>query len=284
MAAPVTKEKRYTASTLLNFLDISRNTLRYYEQLGVIAPARNAKSQYRLFSDEDALKIIGCNILRNAGYSLPEARQIQDEAQTPQDFLDACIQENELQILRHEAMRESFSMMQDVCNDVSSGQSAPRVSSVDPWLLFYDNCENGSEHFAADQTQATLLREMPIASFGRFFETATGESRYCRAIPQRYAALFPDAEASASRRVGGCACVVLSCQPPTETLFSSQSISPSLEAIRAYAEKRRLSLEEHGFSIRSIPICGVLYSRVCVPIRLQGRADKRRIKQLLSEH
>ena len=55
MTTESARGKTYTIKTLLSVLGISRNTLRYYEQIGVISPVRDSDSNYRVYTNDDVL-------------------------------------------------------------------------------------------------------------------------------------------------------------------------------------------------------------------------------------
>ena len=55
---------------------LTRANIRYYEQEGLIAPARR-ENKYRDYSEEDLETLLRIALLRNLGFSLDEIRRLQ---------------------------------------------------------------------------------------------------------------------------------------------------------------------------------------------------------------
>lgn len=55
---------------------LTRANIRYYEQEGLLAPARR-ENKYRDYSEEDLETLLRIALLRNLGFSLDEIRRLQ---------------------------------------------------------------------------------------------------------------------------------------------------------------------------------------------------------------
>ena len=59
----------YRAKDLYQNLGLTRETLRYYEEIGLIAPERNQSSQYREFTFEDVSRLMSIDFYKKRGFS-----------------------------------------------------------------------------------------------------------------------------------------------------------------------------------------------------------------------
>lgn len=55
----------YTISQVARFLGMSRDTLKFYEEKGLISPIQNEENGYRLYNDFDVCDVITTNFYRN---------------------------------------------------------------------------------------------------------------------------------------------------------------------------------------------------------------------------
>lgn len=91
--------KSYSTKVLMSALGISRGTLRYYEQLGLVSPQRNPESNYRTYSNADVFRVVECVMLKNAGYQVQHAKEtLVDAPVDAQGFVDDCLGRSELQL------------------------------------------------------------------------------------------------------------------------------------------------------------------------------------------
>jgi DNA-binding transcriptional MerR regulator len=66
----------YHANELYKNLNITRDTLRYYEEIGLILPERNEKSQYREFTFSDISHLMAIDFYRKRGFSPFEIKKL----------------------------------------------------------------------------------------------------------------------------------------------------------------------------------------------------------------
>lgn len=62
----------YSIGELVKELDINKETIRYYERIGLISETKRDKNGYRLYSKEDIEKIKFILIIKKFGFSLKE--------------------------------------------------------------------------------------------------------------------------------------------------------------------------------------------------------------------
>lgn len=66
----------YTAKEVMNFLNINRETLRHYENMGLVHPRIDDKTHYRYYNDLDIETIAECRKYRSADFSIKEIKNI----------------------------------------------------------------------------------------------------------------------------------------------------------------------------------------------------------------
>ena len=67
--------EKMTRGEAAEFLGVTKNTIRNYENIGLIKPQIDTENNYRYFGVEDISKLIQIRRLRNLGFSLDEVNQ-----------------------------------------------------------------------------------------------------------------------------------------------------------------------------------------------------------------
>lgn len=73
----------YHANDLYKNLRLTRETLRYYEDIGLITPERNRSSQYREFTFSDVSHLMSIDFYRKRGFTPLEIREIMQPGKQP---------------------------------------------------------------------------------------------------------------------------------------------------------------------------------------------------------
>ncbi len=66
-------EKLYSIQDVSRILGISKDTLRYYDRIGIVSPARE-ENRYRSYSEDDLIDLMNIQIMQYADFSLDEIR------------------------------------------------------------------------------------------------------------------------------------------------------------------------------------------------------------------
>ena len=77
---------------IARFFDVPASTLRYWEDMGVVHPAKGAENHYREYSIEDLMTISDIVFYKNLGLQLKEIRGIKDL--TPEGIEQALLRQN----------------------------------------------------------------------------------------------------------------------------------------------------------------------------------------------
>lgn len=98
--------KNYTRKDIARLFHIGKETLRYYEKINLIPEPARDKNDYRVYSEEDILRIDFILKMKNYGFSLPEIanliQMVSDEKSVRKDqlvdYIDHKIDDIEKQI------------------------------------------------------------------------------------------------------------------------------------------------------------------------------------------
>ncbi|WP_062050427.1 MerR family transcriptional regulator [Bacillus sp. JCM 19034] len=66
-------EKLYSIQEVSRILGISKDTLRYYDRIGIVSPSRE-ENRYRRYSKEDLIDLMNIQIMQYADFSLDEIK------------------------------------------------------------------------------------------------------------------------------------------------------------------------------------------------------------------
>lgn len=95
----------YTIGQLAKLFGLSRSTLLYYDEIGILSPSVRSASNYRLYSDDDARKMERIKFYREAGLSLEAISSLlQDDNDSVPAILEHHLQKlsREIARLRHQ--------------------------------------------------------------------------------------------------------------------------------------------------------------------------------------
>lgn len=97
----------YHAGDLYKNLGLKRETLRYYEEIGLINPGRNKTSQYREFSFADVSRLMAIDFYKKRGFTPLEIRElIQSHNYSNEELLNLKITQMENEIRSRQRMAE----------------------------------------------------------------------------------------------------------------------------------------------------------------------------------
>lgn len=68
-------EKNYSIQEISLILGLSKDTLRYYDRIGIVSPSREA-NRYRKYSKDDLIDLMNIQIMQYADLSLDEIRRM----------------------------------------------------------------------------------------------------------------------------------------------------------------------------------------------------------------
>ncbi len=125
---------------LENLLGVTRATIRYYEDQGLVTPART-ENGYPDYSDEEALLFQKIIVLRKLGVGVPEIRDLIEGKTTLHDVLAGNVE-------RLRAQQDEITAAIEMCNEIEN--EAGDFDSIDPpkYLRSMYEAEEKGKRFA----------------------------------------------------------------------------------------------------------------------------------------
>ena len=116
----------YKIGEVVKKLNINRETIRYYENIGLLTENKRDKNGYRLYSEDEVEKIEFILMVKSYGFSLKEIKVIFDEVY--EDILGGHVDgikkivEEKIRELQHkiEALSEAKKLLEKVNDNVLS--------------------------------------------------------------------------------------------------------------------------------------------------------------------
>ena len=117
---PASETATYHTADVYQTLGLTRETLRYYEDVGLIQPKRSSQSQYREFDLYDMSRLMSIDFFRKRGFSPVEIRELLTAA-APEDY--AALMHSQLdrldrKIAQLQQMRHRLVEAQSFCESV----------------------------------------------------------------------------------------------------------------------------------------------------------------------
>lgn len=150
----------YHTKDVFRHLGFTRETLRYYEEIGLLSPKRNQGSQYREFDLYDMSRLMSIDFYKKRGFSPVEMKGLLKETGTEgydrlfQQQLD-CLQE---QIMRLEEMQERLKETKDFCRNAVYGEGKFEIRELKPYCVREAFPEVGS----FEEYQEKVLRHLDL--------------------------------------------------------------------------------------------------------------------------
>ena len=92
---------------------LSKKSIRYYEEEGLLNPKRNINNDYRIYNEDDLHKLKLIKFLRELGVSINDIKRLNNNTLSLED----CLKER-LQAIDRE--KENYLKIQNMCNDIIS--------------------------------------------------------------------------------------------------------------------------------------------------------------------
>lgn len=96
----------YTIGQVANFLGVSRDTLKHYEEKKLVKPKRDEKKGYRKYNQFDIHDVITTNFYRGLDIEIKKIQEIRQSKSIAD--LEGLLEEKEAQILEELEYKNSF--------------------------------------------------------------------------------------------------------------------------------------------------------------------------------
>jgi len=135
---------------------ITKKNIRFYEEKGLINPARNEENRYREYSDEDVEELRKVKLLRQLSVPIEEIAKIQKGYLTLED----CMRRHRIFLDREE---ENLKQKKSICLQIE--ESGDQLSSIDTekYFLLMKEMENEGVRFM-NVNSVDKKRRAPIIS------------------------------------------------------------------------------------------------------------------------
>ena len=121
-------------------VDITKKNIRFYEEQGLLNPARNEANRYREYSDEDVKALQKIKLLRKLNVPISEIRRMQN-GQLP---LEDCLGRHVITLEREE---KNLAKMKEFCNVMMEADEQFPTMDADVYLQKMEQMEKGGVMF-----------------------------------------------------------------------------------------------------------------------------------------
>lgn len=146
--------KKYRTGELLNYLGVSRDTLRFYEEKGLLNPKKNDENNYRGYDIFDIYTIMIIDFYKKRGMAIQQIQTLLKESDIPhlQDLLESKKNELEKIIYNQQCMvkriEETQKFSKDLCTNLN-------IFTIRPLPLYKVNGEV-SDFIAVEEYENVL--------------------------------------------------------------------------------------------------------------------------------
>lgn len=263
------RQRLYSVRDLMTTLNVSRHTLLYYEELGIVSPERDEGTGYRWYTPDDIFRLMSSILLKNIG--------------TPPKDLSAHLDGEPFAPARMTEYREAierrieYCRAQLECMDALGGlvDSLGVIEDryVEPYYISYDRAETGYHDFPDDEGLVSLLQNMPIGGLGSREEAcsldAPGSNRWGRTVAVRFAHLIPGLPVERLEVMGGCRCV---CMALYDDDIFCDDYAGGYRPMRDYIDGHGLRVVGRPFCPYSLPSDHGFHMLRCVPVEAAQEA------------
>lgn len=149
-------DNTYRTSDVYKHLGLTRETLRYYEEIGLIKPKRSKFSQYREFDLYDMSHLMAIDFFRKRGFAPAEIK----------DFLSAAMPEEYTGIMQRkiDSLRRSIESLNEMLKQLEETKD------------YYSYALNHALEFSIRELPPYYVREVisSVASFGEYRDKVLG--------------------------------------------------------------------------------------------------------------
>lgn len=124
----------YTIGQVAKFLGVSRDTLKFYEEKGLVKPKQNDKNGYRKYNDYDIYDVITTNFYRQLDIEVKKIQEIRRSKST--DDIEVLLAEKEEKILAEIAYKKlllkQLHELKEGCQNIKQYLDAYTIKEMKP--------------------------------------------------------------------------------------------------------------------------------------------------------
>lgn len=271
--------RSYSVGDLTSTLNISRTTLLYYEQLGIVRPERDAESGYRTYRSRDIFRLMSAILLKNSGVEPKRLAERLDGEPFSDEHFAEYLQMAQRDVAYQQAKLECLRALDELRRSVGTLS----VVDVEPYYISYDRAEGGYHDFPEDEALTSLLANMPIGGLGSHYDsdllgkdkrlTSSGV-RWGRTVAVRFAPLI-EGLPEGLEVIGGCTCV-RSVTFQKDIVTYRPSVADEGDDVLRFMAERGLRPAGRAFCPFSLPSDRGFYVPLCLPVEpIDASSDPR---------
>ena len=105
-----------------NIVGLSRKSIRYYEENGLLSPKRNTENDYRIYTEEDIQKLKTIKFLRELDVPIRELKMLNEGTLTLQECMES-------RIYKIREQEEKYQKVKEMCVDIKDSNAT--LDSID---------------------------------------------------------------------------------------------------------------------------------------------------------
>lgn len=111
---------------VVSVVGLSRKSIRYYEEVGLLRPSRNSSNDYRIYNDSDIKELKLIKFLRELDVSINDIKLLQSGELSLEDCMNNSI-------LKIDKYVDNYSKIKDVCSEISSNNESYNSIDIDKY-------------------------------------------------------------------------------------------------------------------------------------------------------
>jgi DNA-binding transcriptional MerR regulator len=149
-----------TVGALAKRVGVSIRTLRYYDEIGLLAPARHTAAGYRLYGAGDVARLQQIRSLRQLGFSLDEIQAfLRDPAFSP-------LQTIELHLERVRAQTRALRQLEDRLDALAAHFRTTDEPTTEEFLLVLESMTMVEKYYTPEQLETLAKRAEELGEAG----------------------------------------------------------------------------------------------------------------------
>lgn len=203
-------EAEYTVNQLARVLNISRTTLLYYEDVGLVQPERKEGSNYRVYRNKDVLNLMNIIMLRNIGLGTEEIVELKrtGDPLSEQSLSSHCDRLTE----RIEYLQAVKSVLMRLREERKRSDEPFTIADVPRYFYALSNCDQGWDQFSKTPVTDALLAHMPLSGIGAIYDEDLFHegrvARWARFVAEENLR-FLGIDSRELNVIGGCRCLII---------------------------------------------------------------------------
>ncbi len=142
-----------------NIVGLSRKSIRYYEENGLLSPKRNTENDYRIYTEEDIQKLKTIKFLRELDVPIRELKMLNEGTLTLQECMES-------RIYKIREQEEKYQKVKEMCVDIKDSNAT--LDSIDITKHFQSMNTLNKEGFTMRDVRTSKRKKITGAILSSF--------------------------------------------------------------------------------------------------------------------